>query len=55
MVKFDAGMTTEELDAQIKKELRMTGIVNENDTVITYLDRDFTDKSDILPLERKKE
>ncbi len=55
MVKFDAGMTTEELDAQIKKELRMTGIVNENDTVITYLDRDFTDKSDILPLERKKD
>ena len=55
VVKSDGGMTKEELDMQLKQELRMTGIVNKNDTIITCLDREFTDKSDILPLERKKD
>ena len=55
MVKSDGEMTEEELDAKIKKELSMTGIVNKSDAVITYLDKEFTDKSDILPLERKKD
>lgn len=55
MVKFDGEVTAEELDALLKKELRMTGIVNKNDAVIAYLDGEFTDKSDILPLERKKD
>lgn len=55
MVKFDGEVTAEELDALLKKELRMTGVVNKNDAVIAYLDGEFTDKSDILPLERKKD
>ena len=33
----------------------MTGIVNENDEAVKMLDGEFTDKSDILPLERKKD
>ena len=55
VVKFDGEMTEEELDARLREELRMTGIVNDNDTIIAYLDREFSDKSDILPLERKKD
>lgn len=55
MVKSDSELDREELDARLKKELCMTGIVNKNDAIITYLDKEFTDKSDILPLERKKD
>ena len=55
MIKSDGEISQEELDAQLKRELRMTGLVSKNDTVITYLDREFTDKSDIIPLERKKD
>ena len=55
VVKFDGGISPEELDAQLKKELRMTGIVNDDDSIIGYLDREFVEESDILPLERKKD
>lgn len=48
-------LSPEELNARILQELKMTGIVNEDDTAVTLLDREFTDKSDILPLERKKD
>ena len=55
VVKCDGEMSTEELDAQLKKELRMNGIVNDDDSVITYLDREFEEESDTLPLGRKKD
>ena len=55
VVKFDGGISLEELDAQLKKELRMTGIVNDDDSIIGYLDGEFVEESDILPLERKKD
>ncbi len=48
-------LTPEEVNAQILRELKMTGIVNENDEAVGMLDGEFTDKSDILPLERKKD
>ena len=48
-------LTPEEINAQILQELKMTGIVNRNDEAVTMLDGEFTDKSDILPLERKKD
>ena len=35
--------------------MRMNGIVNDDDSVITYLDREFEEESDILPLGRKKD
>lgn len=55
VVKCDGEMSTEELDAQLKKELRMNGIVNDDDSVITYLDGEFEEESDTLPLGRKKD
>ncbi len=55
MVKTDEAITPEELNEQLLRELRMTGVVNKNDRIITSLDGDFADKSDIVPVERKKD
>lgn len=55
VVKADEELTPEEVNAQLLRELRMTGIVNGDDRVINALDADFTDKSDIVPVERKKD
>lgn len=48
-------LSPEEINGRILQELKMTGIVNKNDEVVRMLDGEFTDKSDILPLERKKD
>ncbi len=48
-------LTTEEINAKILQELKMTGIVSESDEAVRLLDSEFSDKSDILPLERKKD
>lgn len=48
-------MTPEEINDRILQELKMTGIVNKNDEAVRMLDSEFIDKSDILPLERKKD
>ena len=48
-------LTPEQLNRKLLQELKMTGIVSENDKAITLLDKEFVDKSDILPIERKKE
>ncbi|MCI9346031.1 MAG: helicase-exonuclease AddAB subunit AddB [Lachnospiraceae bacterium] len=48
-------LSEEEINGRILQELKMTGIVNENDEAVRMLDGEFTDKSDILPLERKKD
>ena len=37
------------------KELRTTGIVNQDERVVTLLDKNFTDKSLVIPVERKKD
>ena len=55
MIDEGERMTEEELNRQILRELKMTGIVNENEESVRLLDQQFTDKSDILPLERKKD
>jgi len=47
--------TPEEINQQILRELKMTGVVNKSDEAVSLLDADFTDQSDILPLERKKD
>ncbi len=47
--------TPEQLNQKLLQELKMTGIVNENDRAISLLDGTFSDKSDILPIERKKD
>ncbi|NLL77100.1 MAG: helicase-exonuclease AddAB subunit AddB [Clostridiales bacterium] len=55
MVKVDEEVTPEEINERLLKELRMTGIVTRNDTVISLLDKEFADKSDVVPVERKKD
>lgn len=55
MVEDGENMTPEQINAKILQELKMTGIVNESDEAVRRLDREFTDKSEILPLERKKD
>lgn len=48
-------LSPEEINDRILQELKMTGVVNKNDEAVRMLDGEFTDKSDILPLERKKD
>lgn len=55
MVESGQELTPEELDRQILRGLRARGIVNENPEVVKLLDGEFTDKSDVIPVERKKD
>ena len=55
MVEDGDNMTPEQINAKLLQELKMTGIVSENDEAVRLLDGEFTDKSEILPLERKKD
>lgn len=55
MVEDGENLTPEQINDRLLQELKMTGIVNENDEAVRLLDSEFTDKSDILPLERKKD
>lgn len=48
-------LTDEELDKKILKELRTKGVVNDDSNVVKMLDGEFTDKSDVIPVEMKKD
>ena len=54
-VEDSGNMTPEEINAKLLQELKMTGIVNKNDDAVRLLDSEFSVKSEILPLERKKD
>lgn len=54
LVEDGDGMTPEQVNEKLLQELKMTGLVNESDEAVRLLDHEFTDKSRILPLERKK-
>jgi ATP-dependent helicase/nuclease subunit B len=45
----------EELNRQLLRKLRMTGVVNSEEDVISRLDHTMADKSDIIPVSRKKD
>lgn len=45
----------EEIDRRILKALRTTGVVNARPDVVEGLDGEFTDRSDVVPVERKKD
>lgn len=45
----------EEINRQILKALRATGVVNASENVVQGLDGTFTDRSDVVPVERKKD
>lgn len=55
MIEDGETMTPEQINDRLLQELKMTGIVNNNDEAVRLLDREFTSKSEILPLERKKD
>ncbi len=55
VVEDGADLTPEQINTRLLQELKMTGIVNDSDEAVRLLDTEFQDKSDILPLERKKD
>ncbi|MCM1267254.1 MAG: PD-(D/E)XK nuclease family protein [Bacteroidales bacterium] len=55
IVEAEGDVLPEEINQRILRELKMTGIVNDSDDAVSLLDADFAEKSDILPLERKKD
>ena len=55
VVKTETELTPEELNGQLLQELRMTGVVNKDDRIVTSLDGEFSGKSDVIPVERKKD
>lgn len=55
VVEAEENLTPEEINERILRELKMTGVVNKSDEAVSLLDAEFTEKSDILPLERKKD
>lgn len=48
-------LTPEEINEQLKAQLRMTGAVNEEEVAVRLLDAKFDGKSDVIPVERKKD
>lgn len=55
MVEAAENMSAEEVNDLIHKELRMSGVVNSRDDIISKLDKFMESKSDVIPVERKKD
>ncbi len=55
LVEGSEEMSTEALNDLIRKELRMNGVVNSRDDIISKLDKTMGSKSDVIPVERKKD
>ncbi|MCH5257575.1 MAG: helicase-exonuclease AddAB subunit AddB [Lachnospiraceae bacterium] len=55
MIEDGQNLTPEQLNQKLIRELRMTGVVSQNDKVVSLLDKEFQDKSDVIPVERKKD
>lgn len=51
----EADNSPEEINRQILRALRTTGVVNESEAVVSGLDESFADRSDVVPVERKKD
>lgn len=54
-VESPVELTTEELEEQLTKQLRMNGVVNASPDIIQRLDKYMEDKSDVIPVEKKKD
>ena len=54
-VETPVELSPEEIDEQIRKQLRMHGVVNSSPEIVNLLDREMEDKSDVIPVERKKD
>lgn len=55
MIEAQTELTPEEINAGLQEKLRMTGIVSEKEPVADLLDREFTEKSMVIPVKRKKD
>lgn len=55
LVSAEEELTAEEVNQALLKELRTTGVVSQDERVITLLDKNFTNKSLVVPVERKKD
>ena len=55
MVETQGEISGEELNQRILEELRMKGVVNADDGIVDKLDRFMGDKSDVIPVEKKKD
>ncbi len=55
MVEADGSTGEEAINEMIQKQLRMSGVVNAQDHVVELLDKEMTDKSLVIPVERKKD
>ena len=54
-VESPVELTDEEINEQIEKQLRMKGVVNGEPDIVSRLDKYMEDKSDVIPVERKKD
>ncbi len=54
-VETPVELSDEELDQEIQKQLRMSGVVNSDPYIVEKLDGEMEDKSDVIPVERKKD
>jgi len=54
-VETPVELTPEEINEQIGKQLRMGGVVNSAPKIVELLDKYMEDKSDVIPVERKKD
>jgi len=55
LVETARELTTEEINAQLLQKLRMNGVVNGDANIIEKLDHYMSDKSDVIPVEKKKD
>ena len=54
-VESPVELTPEEINEEIGKQLRMHGVVNSEPDIVERLDRTLEEKSDVIPVERKKD
>nr|WP_297864463.1 helicase-exonuclease AddAB subunit AddB [uncultured Acetatifactor sp.] len=54
-VETTAELSPEEINEEIMKQLRMNGVVNSAPEIVELLDHVMEDKSDVIPVERKKD
>jgi ATP-dependent helicase/nuclease subunit B len=55
LLESEQELSAEEISAGILQKLRMNGVVNADENIIEKIDRYMSDKSDVIPVEKKKD
>ena len=55
VISVEDELSPEEINQKILKELCTAGLVSEDERIVSYLDKNFKDKSFVIPVERKKD